>query len=417
MDTERDRNMRIVLKRLAEAVIAGQPVFAVPIYFSVLTGNPPYWLSLTFAVIPLIVRWGMSRRLFTRTAFDVPILIFLAGTLLGFAIAVDKEIAAGALASTAASVLIYYGLTNNGKAGNKYWLTVGGIICIISLVFSIWFFSQGTARYVSFNIWIFKWFEWVPKTGGPVLQFNSLGALLASVIPGLAGIAFFTENRSLRTGSWILAAILLAALILSDSGGGWIAAAIGLALVLFWWHWQTVMVTAPVYGAAAGILATFYHRLNWIAPSFSTGSLTGRFSIWGNTFKLFGGIQSVTGLGLGNWSKAYRDQNNETLIHTHNSYLQLYADSGLIGLAAMVASAVQFGRISLGSLRAPRQSPWYGVAVGLTGGMIAGAAMAMYDVTTTVTVYSATSYLYMSVPFIWVWAALLVVANRKLKAI
>jgi hypothetical protein len=409
--------MRIVLKRLAEAVMAGQPVFAIPVYFSVLTGNPPYWLSLTIAVVPIMVRWGVSRRLFTRTAFDVPILIFLVGTLLGLAIAVDKGIAAGALASTIASVFIYYGLTSNGKAGDKYWLTVGGIICVISLVFTAWFFSQGSARYVSFNTWIFKWFEWVPKIGGPVLQFNSLGALLASVIPGLAGIAFFTGNRNLRIVSGILLAVFMAAMVLSDSGGGWIAAAIGLAFVLACWRWQTIMVTVPVYGMVAGICTAFYHRFKWIAPSFSTGSLMGRFSIWGNTFRLFGGIRSVTGLGLGSWSRAYRDQYNETMIHTHNSYLQLYADSGLVGLAAMVASAIQFGRISLSSLLASRENPWYGVAVGLTGGIIAGAAMAMYDATTTVTVYSATSYLYMSVPFVWVWAALLVVANRKLKAI
>jgi O-antigen ligase len=410
--------MRIVLKRLAEAVMAGQPVFAVPVYFSVLTGNPPYWLSLTIAVVPIMVRWGVSRRLFTRTAFDVPILIFLVGTLLGLAIAVDKGIAAGALASTIASVFIYYGLTSNGKAGDKYWLTVGGIICVISLVFTVWFFSQGSARYVSFNTWIFKWFERVPKTGGPVLQFNSLGALLASVIPGLAGIAFFTGNRNLRIVSGILLAVFLAAMVLSDSGGGWIAAAIGLAFVLACWHWQTIMVTVPIFGGMAGILAAFYHRLSWIAPSFSTGSLMGRFAIWENTVKLFGGIPGITGLGLGSWAKTYQEHYKETVIHIHNSYLQSYADSGLVGLAAMVAAAVQFGRISLASLRASRESLWYGVAVGLTGGVIAGAAMAMYDVTTTVTVWSsATSYIYMSVPFIWVWAALVIVANQKLKAI
>ena len=330
--------MRIVRKRLAEAVMAGQPAFAVPVYFSVFTDNPPYWLSLTIAVIPIIVRWGVSRRLFTRTAFDVPILIFLVGTLLGLAIAVDKGIAAG--------------------------------------------------------------------------------ALLASVIPGLTGVAFFTRNRNLRTVSGILLAVFLAAMVLSDSGGGWIAAAIGLAFVLFCWHWQTVMVTVPVYGVAAGILTAFYHRLSWIAPSFSTGSLIGRFDIWENTVKLSGGIASITGLGLGRWAKTYQEQYGGQPIHIHNSYLQLYIDSGLIGLAVMIAAAIQFGRISLASLRASRESPWYGVAVGLTGGVIAGAAMAMYDVTTTVTIWSsATSYIYMSVPFIWVWAALVIIANRKLKAI
>jgi hypothetical protein len=410
--------MKVAIKRLTEIVMAGQVLFAIPVYFSVLTGYPPYWLSLTIAVIPPLVRWGVSRRFFARTAFDFPILIFLAGTLLGFLIAGDKTVAAGALASTAASVLIYYGLTGNGKSGNKYWFTVAAIICAISLGLTVWFFSQGTARFVSFNTWIFKWFDFVPKTGGPVLQFNSLGALLASVIPTLTGIVLFTGNRGLRIGALILIVVFSAALVLSDSGGGWIAAACGLAFVFFCWHWQSALVIVPVYGATAGACAAFYHRYSWIYPSFSTGSLVGRFIIWENTIRSLTGLRILTGLGLGSWAKQYQDRYGGQPIHVHNSYLQLYVDSGLIGLVALVTAFVQFVRLSLSSLRAPRENPWYGVAMGLTGGVIAGAAMAMYDVTTTVTVWSnEITYIYMNIPFLWVWAALLIVANRKLKVV
>jgi hypothetical protein len=417
-DSKKAPNMKVVLKRLAEMVMAGQALFAVPVYFSVLAGYPPYWLSLTIAVIPLLIRWRVNRRPFVRTAFDVPILIFLASTLLGYFIAGDKTVAGGTMASTAASVLVYYGLTSNGKSGDRYWLTVGGIISVISLVFTVWFFSQGTARYVSFNTWIFKWLEFVPKTSGPVLQFNSLGALLASVIPSLTGIVLFTGNRGLRIGSWILIIVFFAALVLSDSGGGWIAAACGLAFVFFCWHWQTALVTVPVYGVAAGACAAFYHRYSWIPPSFSTGSLIGRFSIWENTIKLLSGFRSINGLGLGSWARIYQDRYGGQPIHIHNSYLQLFIDSGLIGLFAILAAAVQFGRISLSNLRSSLKNPWHGVGVGLTGGTIAGAVMAMYDVTNTVTVWSnETTYIYMNIPFLWVWAALLVVANRKLKAV
>ncbi len=317
-----------------------------PIYFSVLAGIPPLWLSIVIAAAPLVLRLWMERRLIARTPFDLAVLLFLAACGVGFLVTADKNMAMGALGSTLASILIYYGLTSNARAGNKYWTLVGVTICTISLLLTVWFFSEGTARYVSFNRWIFPLFSWVPKSTGPVLQFNSLGALLASVIPGLAAITLFKGSRVLRVGSGVLAALFLAALILSDSGGGWIAAACGLAFVLGCRAWKWGVAAAATGGVAGGAAALFYHRLSWLAPSFSTESLMTRFTMWEGTIKMFNGWKSVTGLGMGNWSNAYQSLYGVRHIHVHNSYLQLYVDGGLLGLGALGVAAVQFVRLS-----------------------------------------------------------------------
>lgn len=408
--------MKIALKIPARWILKSQPLWAVPVYFTVLTGTPPYWLSLSLAVLPAVVHTFIHHRPVLRTPFDIPVLLFMLAMISGWVVAGDKETAAGALATMLASVLIYYGITNNRKAGNRYWGTVGAIIGIIALGLTVWFYSEGTVRLVTFNSWVFKWFAWLPKTNGPVLQFNSVGTLLAVLVPGLVSMAIFKGAHNLRLAAGALAVLFTAALALSDSGGGWIAAAAGLVAVLYIRQRWTAAVTIPALGMFAGFCAACYHHFSWIAPSFSTGSLMSRFTMWAETLQGFSGRQWFTGLGLGRWAMFYQERSGGQPVHVHNSYLQTYCDGGLFALAAMVIAAVQYGRMTIRTVKSSRENPWYGVGVGLLGGVMAGAAMALYDVTTTVTVWtSAVEYIYMVIPFLWIWAGLLVVADEKLR--
>ena len=172
--------------KIAKTILALYPLFPVPVYFSVLTGRPPLWLSLIIAIIPIGCTLLVTPTvLITRTPFDIPILIFLCGTVIGFIVSPDKNVATGALSSTMASILVYYGITTNSGASRKYWLWTGGIICLITLLLSLWFLSQSSHRVLFFNQWAFNLFSGLPKTSGPVLQLNTIGALLAVVIPPL----------------------------------------------------------------------------------------------------------------------------------------------------------------------------------------------------------------------------------------
>lgn len=404
------------LRKIADGILAIQPVFAVPVYFSVLVGCPSLWLSLVIAILPLGVRFWSTHRFMHRTPFDVPVLIFSLGMLAGFLAAADKEVAVGVLGSTFASMLIYYGLVSNSRRGNRYWLYAALIICAITFLLGIWFFSQGSARYVSFNEWFFKLFTGIPKTPGPILQFNSLGTLLAVVVPALGAIVIFTNRRAFRTGAQILATVFLGMLILSDSGGGWIAAFCGLAFAAIWWRRWTALVLVPAAGTAAWMVAVFYHRVSWIAPTFSTSSLTGRFRLWVDTLQLVGGSHTMTGLGLGSWADLYQQYYGEVQIHIHNAYLQLYTDMGFLGMLSLVAAAVVFIRLVKRMRSSSRHHLWYGAGVGMAAAIIAGAVMAVYDVTTYVNVTGTAGYVYLSVPLLWVWAALFVVAHRRLTA-
>ena len=142
--------------KIVKNIIALQPLFPIPVYFSVLTGHPPLFLSLIIAVLPIGIDYGFNRHIVTRTPFDLPILIFFFGSMIGLFIAPDRGISMGALCSTIASILVYYGITNNRKASKFYWLWTAGILCFITLAMSFWFLSQGQRRVLFFNQWAFK---------------------------------------------------------------------------------------------------------------------------------------------------------------------------------------------------------------------------------------------------------------------
>jgi len=399
---------------VADAIFAFQPLFAAPIYFSVLVNTPPLWLSLIIAVIPLGLRFWLTERFIQRTPFDLPIVLFVLGMLVGLAVAPNKEVALGALCSTLASILIYYGIVSNSEAESKYWLWMAGAICVITLLMSIWFFSQGSGRQFIFNQWAFELFKGLPGNSGPPLNWNSIGALLAVVIPPLFGVALFKNNQPLRIAGLILGLMFLGILFLTISGGGWIAVTCGLAFVLIRWRLWMIGVIVPAVGLITSAVVIFYDKALWLTQAFSIGSLRGRVVLWSNTIRLINGCSVITGLGFGNWVDIYNSHYNTEATHIHNSYLQLYTDTGILGCLAFIIGVLVFARLSISILSSSQHDSWYGVGVGLIGSIIAGAVFACYDVTITGTVVTATSYIYLSIPLLWVLAALLVVSNKRL---
>ena len=399
--------------KLVKGILALQPLFPVPVYFAVLTGYPPVWLSLIITIIPLIVRYRYTRQILTRTPFDVPVLIFLAGAMIGVIVAPDKHVAAGALSSTIASVLVYYGITTNSNAARKYWLWMAWIICFITLVLSLWFLYQSDHRVLFFNQWVFNLFVGFPKTAGPVLQFNAIGALVAVVIPPLFVFFFFKDRGNVRITALLLWLFFTGILFLSDSGAGWIAFVVSLAFMLVCWRKWLIWIIVPAGGLLTSAVIMFYDKTEWLRLTFSTGSLISRFELWQNTIALLRGKAIITGLGLGSWYEVYSNHYGASVPHVHNSYLQMYCDAGILGGIAMVLAGIIVIRLSLNMLKSSRRDAGYWIGTGLISSMIAGAVFAMFDVTPTITYVTASGYIYLALPLLWIGAALIAAVHMR----
>jgi O-antigen ligase len=404
-------------QKIAKIILTLYPLFPVLVYFSVLTGYPPLWVSLIIAAIPLGVYFWQTHRIIARTPFDIPILIFICGTVVGFIVSPDKNVAMGALSSTMASLLVYYGLTANSGASRKYFLWIGGTICLITVLLSLWFLSQSNHRVLFFNQWAFNLFSGLPKTSGPVLQLNTIGALLSVVIPPLFALVFLKNHAGLRIIALILFLFFTGMLFLSDSGAGWLAFFISLAFILVCWRWQLILVLVPLGGLLTAGAVIFYDKTSWLRTTFSATSLMGRVTLWENTLILLKGKAAVLGLGLGAWFRVYSSHYGGSVPIIHDSYLQLYCDAGIMGLIAMVLATIIFVRFSIKVIKSsPRNSiDWFGI--GMIGSIVAGAVFAIFDVTTSITDVTNTRYIYLVLPLLWIGVALFVVVKTNFNKI
>jgi O-antigen ligase len=117
-------------------------------------------------------------------------------------------------------------------------------------------------------------------------------------------------------------------------------------------------------------------------------------------------------MGLGAWSELFEKHYGTYYVNVHNSYIQLYADTGILGVIAAVVASVVLVKLSRRILVSVKQSPWCGVGIGIIAGVIAGAAGSIFEVIIT-GAFKTTQYYYMGIPLLWIWAALLVVSYQR----
>jgi O-antigen ligase len=403
--------LRKILPGLAKALLLAQPFFTFPVFLSVLHAGPPLWLSWVIAVIPWPLRFIITGRLTCRTPFDIPIIISIIGVLLGFFLSPDSQLASTALHSYLACVLLYYGIVNNSRAPIGYWIFLAALLTLILLTLSLLVFQGGTGKYVIFNSWIYRLTSAISWEVTIQPHFNVLGGAFAVVIPALVSIVVFRQQVWLRVTAGVLAIIFTLILVLSASGGGWIATVAGVMVVLFFRgvkvFWGSLLVSGIVIGATFPL----WRVADWVGVVFSTESLFGRFKLWQDTAVALR-HHPLTGLGLGGWVSTVPDKASN--ISPHNAYLQLYSDTGILGIIAAIIAAIMSFRLMWQILHNSKDSPFYGLALGIIAGIIAGGIHALVDVNTNVMIPVDEGYLYFAVPFLWLWASLLVVSHHHL---
>jgi len=398
------------INRIIDYILQLQPLFAAPLFFTILMDAPPLWLSLIIGIFPILMRYYRSRVVYYKTVFDIPILILSTGLIIGYFIAADKGVAEGALVSYLGSLLIYIGITSNYNRGKKYWYTLVTVIFLIGLGLSAWFFSQGTGRIFSFNQFIFDFFNKLPKTDGPNLHQHGIGVLWGVFIPVILGAYLYSRRKPLAFLLLLSAAIL----VLCGSGGGWLAALAGIYVVVIIWRHKSVYYLIPFTGILTGMAFAFYNQLQWLSRSFSLASLIGRFDLWVKTIPMLNNQHGFWGLGPGNWDSLFLNTYGFHQNHLHNEILQLYSDAGVLGLIALLLGFTGLITTAKIVLRAPN-TLIKGIGIGLLGSIAAGAIFGIFDVALFSPFYRNGQYVYISIPLFWIMVAGYSVVCQKLK--
>jgi tetratricopeptide (TPR) repeat protein len=208
-------------------------------------------------------------------------------------------------------------------------------------------------------------------------------AVAVCVSVGLAS----TSQRNERLGALAVAALQAVALALTQSKGGWLAAATGLvAFVACTLAWRTpraalfalvpivagglfslALTAAPTARAAPGAFAR-------IADAGSTGEQSAgyRILLWKSALELAKDRPQGTGVGTFQYESA-RPGLVQRTFHAHQTWLQVAAESGWAAFLALVALAVVWCReVGRGALSQPPERN--ALRAGAAGAVVAGAA-------------------------------------------
>ncbi len=398
--------------RLISFIFYTQPFFTFAVFLSVLIGTPPLWLSWLIALAPLSVRLLITGRVSRRTPFDLPILISVAAMASGFWFTPDHQFGITLLNSYLACVLLYYGITGNETAPKIYWILWCVFVSIVLLLLSFSIFRGGVeARHVIFNEWTYRLANsthWPMSLNGSL---NIVGDAFAVVIPGLVSISLFQQKTWLRWSAAVLASVFVFIIVLSASGGAWIVLA-AVVLFVFRRYNSKVFSAAAALLVATSILLYSFRSVGWVSSTFSITSLITRFEVWRETIAALQ-HSPLWGFGVGGWwlkMPAYIVAQG----NPHNAYLQLYSDTGALGFAALVVAVIIAVKLIWRIWLADKNNPDYGIALGVAAGIIAFGLHALVEVNTNLPISFGDKTIYFAIPFIWVWAAFLVVSHKRL---
>lgn len=324
-----------------------------------------------------------------RTPLDVPLTLFLISALGGLWAAYDRKLSWPMLAAILLSIICYYVIINIGTSENRVWsLALGGMLG--SLVVAVYFVTQcGHLGYSEKLRLISRW-SWTLSRVFPRFvpfqpQRNSVAAFLEGWLPLAVAMMVGSRRWWIRMVCGASAIILALAILLSESRGAWLALVLCLPL---WWAVRSrrnlIVATAcgvVLIGSLMGYLALVpgasLERMPVISqtlvPLFTRPD---RVDVYRGSWYLVQDFP-LTGIGLGGtfamiYSRYVLLIQVPFLSYSHNLFLQVWLNHGLLGILAftwLIAAFWTLVRRVSWQGGALFQGAWLGVAAILLHGL------------------------------------------------
>jgi O-antigen ligase len=181
---------------------------------------------------------------------------------------------------------------------------------------------------------------WAGRITSFLSHYNGTAAYLNMVVPFCIALAVRARERFTRGLSWICLSLASIAIVLTQSRGGLLAFVAILLISAYLLapnagariRWMGAVVLCSVAGAL--VAGSIFERLSGV-DSFT--EIT-RLAIWAGAWLIFAG-HPVVGIGYGNFKMALAAAitvPDGFMLDAHNLYLELLAETGILGLAAFV---------------------------------------------------------------------------------
>ena len=416
------------------------------IYFVVTDRVPPVaWV--TIAAI-WIARWWTRGALSRTTPLDVPIALILLGLPFALWASTDWWLSVPKVYGVLLGATFYYAVVNGVRsrrdlAWAAIWLTITTLgIGLAGIVGTDW--AQDKIVSISFVYErLPRVIQGIPRSIAGGFSRNGVGGTLTLIVPFLASLALtgrdvlalplpgdptvqrdgrrpaaaiWIEARAVEWFRIVVAAALVIAIValgLTQSRGGLLGTAVGLAALAIWWNRRFAWgLVAGGAGLAAMLAAGKGQALVDLVLRMDakSGTLASRLEVWQRGVLMTQDFP-WTGIGIGTYNTIahalypfFIAGPDEVVAHAHNNLLEVAVDFGIPGLIAFVAFLTGY---AVCVARAYRDSEDRGVRALLAGvgfGMLANQVFGLTD-----------AFILGTKPgvLIWVYAALAAVAFRE----
>jgi len=374
------RNYGDLLKGLIKFLLALLLVFSSVAYGCVETWSQAVAFSLIFlAFLFWLIRMQITKNIvFLRAGPDVSLLLFFVVALLSFSVSVYPYATKVALFELLSFVALLYLIINVLDEEREIFLMVYLLLGIAALISIIGILRSLNSTGIIASIWKYSAFSTFTNT-------SHFSAYIGMFIPISIALLFCEINPNGKL--WIVFAffLMMMALILSFDKGGIAQIVVAFfALFLFLGFsglirhkgerilFASVVILIAIFSLinASEIPHTFSVIFTSDFGSSSDPTLWKRWLLWQDTIEMIK-TRPLFGYGLGTFQFVYPRFQNPRLISlfesarfAHQEYLQIAAETGILGLGAFLWFLYAFFKIAIRSMRLQRKSVLQGIIVG-----------------------------------------------------
>ncbi len=313
--------------------------FAMPVFPTMLLGA-----VTAYTVFCTLIKLLRGKRILKIEPIDITVMAFAVLLFFGGTVSLSEQSLKPALLMVC--FIFGYFLTV-GLITTRAWLVRCSTACVLSatLVSLYGIFMYFTGGGYSSSAWVdSEMFSSIGRRAvGTLENPNMFGEYLILILPIAVGMLIGRGEGLRRIPAFFCIGIMGVCLILTWSRGAWLGLIFAALLFLFMWHRRSVWVILA--GIAAIPILPMILPASIVSRFTSIGNMTDsstsyRVYIWRATIDMIeDNLTAGIGIGEGAWDRLYPLYSYlgvEAAPHSHNLYLQIWLELGIIGLLVFV---------------------------------------------------------------------------------
>ncbi|HAW60640.1 MAG TPA: hypothetical protein DCW86_04145 [Actinobacteria bacterium] len=345
-----------------------------------------FWIGVLFLTLAWFLRSFREGFLtFKRTDLDFPFLLFLITALLSLLKSANLHASLDSFLVVLGYFLFYWLVVNHFKTSRDINLFIlalliaGGLLAL----YGIHQYLAGFKMLIEYARERQILIDTPNRVFAIFISPNHLACFLIMLIPLSFALLINAEAGLRRVFLLVVSVVMITCLFFTYSRGGWLCfllvaavmalgipkeqryrASLSLLVVVV-----LVTLTSSVITRSAGEFSPETAFYGGLAPEAGAESALGRFYLWRGTLELIRDFP-ITGSGIGTFASIYPRYQYGGIYskHAHDVYLEVFAETGILGISALLAAFFLLARRELLLWRRSKENRSRGLALALFAG-------------------------------------------------